>query len=66
MQGNERLDGTWTINEIIRRHPDTVGIFKRVGIDACCGGTLPLGEVTRRHGLDTEALLEELRSAAAA
>lgn len=66
MQVRQQIDGTWTINEIVRQFPETVAIFRRVGVDACCGGALPLGEVTRRHGLDGEALLDELRSAAVA
>ena len=66
MQGEQQIDGTWTINEIIRKFPETLAIFKRVGVDACCGGALQLGEVTRRHGLDGQALLDKLRSAAAA
>ena len=65
MRVDGQIAGTWTINEIIRKNPGTVTIFQRVGIDACCRGALALGEATRRHGLDTEALLDELRSAAA-
>jgi regulator of cell morphogenesis and NO signaling len=66
MQAHQPIDVDWTINEIIRRHPETLGIFTRVGVDTCCGGALPLGEVARRHGLDAAALLDELRLTAAA
>jgi regulator of cell morphogenesis and NO signaling len=50
-----------TVNEAIRQVPSAVTIFKRVGIDACCGGALPIGEAAKRHGLDAEALLSEIR-----
>lgn len=66
MQTHEQIDGDWTINEIVRRHPEAVGIFQRVGIDACCGGALALDEVARHHGLNAAALLDELRLMAAA
>jgi len=53
-----------TVNEAISQVPAAVAMFKRVGIDACCGGALPIGEAARRHKLDTEVLLDELRQLA--
>jgi regulator of cell morphogenesis and NO signaling len=52
-----------TVNEIITQHPATVAVFSRHGIDACCGGGLPLAEVARKHRLDFIALLTELEHA---
>ena len=49
-----------TVNEIITRHPATVAVFRRHGIDSCCGGGLELGEVARRHKIDFVSLLAEL------
>jgi iron-sulfur cluster repair protein YtfE (RIC family) len=49
-----------TVNEIITQRPETVAVFKRLGIDSCCGGALPLAEVARKHGVDFIALLAEL------
>lgn len=50
-----------TVNEAIRRVPASVAIFAGCGIDSCCGGALPIGEAARRHGVDTDALLERIR-----
>lgn len=50
-----------TVNEVIRRVPASVGVFSRHGIDACCGGGLTVKEAARRHGVEPEALLEEIR-----
>lgn len=59
------IDLNDTVNDVIRRHPATVGVFNEYGIDSCCGGALPLATVTERHRIDGAALLEALRSAAA-
>jgi iron-sulfur cluster repair protein YtfE (RIC family) len=49
-----------TVNEIIRRWPDSVAVFNRFGIDACCGGAVPPAEAAARDGADPEALLRML------
>jgi iron-sulfur cluster repair protein YtfE (RIC family) len=54
------------VNEIIAAHPATVAVFHDWGIDACCGGSLPLGTVAQKHGLDLERLLDELNGVARA
>jgi regulator of cell morphogenesis and NO signaling len=54
------LTAEMTVSEIIVQRPKTLGVFHRFGIDACCGGALPLAEVARKHRLDFIALLAEL------
>ena len=49
-----------TVNEVVHQHPGTLAVFKRLGIDTCCGGALPLAEVARKHRIDFIALLAEL------
>jgi regulator of cell morphogenesis and NO signaling len=56
-----RLDDGMTVNEIIGLYPETVEIFNRHGIDACCGGSVPLREAAIRDGADPMAVLGELR-----
>ena len=48
-------EGT-TVNEWIRAHPAAVEVFNRFGIDACCGGAVPVREAAERDGADPEAL----------
>lgn len=55
-----------TVNEIIHRFPAAVRVFHRFGIDACCGGALPLTDAAARHGRSSEELLEALREVVAA
>jgi regulator of cell morphogenesis and NO signaling len=59
------IDPNWSINELLRRHPETVGVFNAFGIDSCCGGGAALFEAAYRDGADPEALLHELRRAVA-
>ena len=49
-----------TVNETIARFPQTVGVFNRFGIDACCGGAVPLDEAAQRDGADPDALYSAL------
>ncbi|HEU0078240.1 MAG TPA: DUF542 domain-containing protein [Longimicrobiaceae bacterium] len=51
---------TRSVNEIIRLWPGTVEVFNRFGIDACCGGAVPVAEAAERDGADPEALRRAL------
>jgi iron-sulfur cluster repair protein YtfE (RIC family) len=54
------IDGDMTINQTIQERPGTVGTFHRLGLDACCGGSLTIRVAAERHGLDPAAVLREL------
>ena len=62
-------DATITVNTIVndavKQYPQTLHVFKSVGIDACCGGALPIGEAARRHQVDVDALLKSIELATA-
>lgn len=49
-----------SVNEVIRRHPATVEVFNRFGIDACCGGAEAVGDAARRDGADPVAVVAAL------
>ncbi|HET8654609.1 MAG TPA: DUF542 domain-containing protein [Longimicrobiaceae bacterium] len=49
-----------SVNEVIRLHPQTVEVFNRFGIDACCGGAAAVPEAASRDGADPGALLAAL------
>lgn len=53
------------VARIATRHPGTIRVFQRHGIDFCCGGKRPLAEVAAEHGLEVKALLQEVTEAAA-
>lgn len=50
-----------TVNELIAGYPATVEVFNRFGIDACCGGAVPVAEAAVRDGADPAALLAAVR-----
>lgn len=54
------LPRSMTVNEAIRLYPRTVELFNRFGIDACCGGAVPIAEAAARDGADVEALMQQL------
>ena len=58
------IDGERMVNEVIRSHPETVEVFNRFGIDACCGGAAPITEAALRDGADPEALIRSLNEVA--
>lgn len=64
MRTEIELDPELTVNEVIRRIPAAVSVFSRHGIDTCCGGDLSVDEAARRHGVDPEKILEEVRGSA--
>ncbi len=52
-----------TVNDIIRLWPATVAVFNSWGIDACCGGAVPVREAAERDGADPVALARALLDA---
>lgn len=60
------LDRSTTVGELVTSHPSAMKIFQRHGIDFCCGGAKSLGEACAEHGLDAQAVLDEIRKQQAA
>ena len=56
------LRSDMTVNDVIRLFPVSVEVFQRFGIDACCGGALPLLAAAARHRVDEDTLLNALAS----
>ncbi|MFN7117370.1 MAG: iron-sulfur cluster repair di-iron protein [Saprospiraceae bacterium] len=49
-----------TIGEIVAQDYRTAGVFKRFGIDFCCGGKRPLEETCEEKGIDITLVENEL------
>lgn len=54
-----------TIRDLVNRDFRAAAVFHRYGIDFCCGGGKPLGEVCRRKRLDEDEVLGEIGRACA-
>ena len=57
------IDTSVSVNEMVARHPETMPVFNRFGLDTCCGGGAPIAEAARRDGADLDALVKALREA---
>lgn len=51
-----------TVNEVLRRFPEAVGLLNKLGLDTCCGGAEPLEEAARAAGQEPEAVLRALEA----
>jgi iron-sulfur cluster repair protein YtfE (RIC family) len=56
------LDREMTVNDTILKYPATLTVFKSLGIDSCCGGSLTLAEAARRHGHDPDLVRKTLEA----
>ena len=52
-----------TISEIVREDYRTADVFKRYGINYCCGGNVSLEDACRLQKLDMELVQQDLRNA---
>lgn len=55
-----KLTPETTVGEIVRALPARSRIFENLGIDYCCGGKKPLGEVCHSKGLDPATVIAML------
>jgi regulator of cell morphogenesis and NO signaling len=60
------IDTTVSVDQMVARHPETMPVFNRFGLDTCCGGGAPIAEAARRDGANLDELVQALRDALAA
>jgi regulator of cell morphogenesis and NO signaling len=54
-----------TVGQLVVERPARARVFERLGIDYCCGGTIPLAEACQKKGLPLDNVLRELDRAEA-
>lgn len=54
-----------TLGHIAVQLPGATAVFRRLKLDFCCGGQLPLGQAVASAGLDVDSVLSELSALAA-
>jgi len=64
MAENKKIQQDLTVNDCIRLHPSTIGVFTKFNIDSCCGGAVSIKEAALRDGADIEALMKEINEKA--
>lgn len=55
-----------TINQVIKKYPEVIGVFNRFRVDSCCGGARTLEETAREDKVHLNDLLAALNEAAIA
>ncbi len=51
-----------TVAEMVSDNINTAHIFKKYGIDFCCGGDVSIAEACKKHHVDLEKILNELNN----
>jgi regulator of cell morphogenesis and NO signaling len=54
------VDPAWTVNDLLRHIPESAATLSRLGIDMCCGGSLPIAEAAAAVGTTLEAIAADL------
>lgn len=52
------------VNDCIRLHPNTIGVFTRFKIDSCCGGAVSIEDAATRDGARLDELMTAINEAA--
>lgn len=52
-----------TVHEALGRTEGARAVFRRFGLDTCCGGELPVAVAAEHHGVELELLLDALAAA---
>ncbi len=55
-----------SVGEIASENPEKIGVFKKYGVDFCCGGSKTLKDVCEESGIDRLLIVDELKSPSAA
>ncbi|MFI5151835.1 MAG: DUF542 domain-containing protein [Chitinophagales bacterium] len=56
----QKIDSNALVNEIVANNYRTAAVFRKYGIDFCCGGKQPLNKACALFGLSEDMLLKEL------
>ena len=59
----ETITSDMVINDVIRKHPETIRVFNEYKVDSCCGGGAPIEVTARRDGVDVDGLVRALNAA---
>jgi len=57
------ITGDMVINEVIKKHPSTIGVFNDFKVDIGCGGEHSIAATSKKDGVDVEVLVKALNVA---
>ena len=56
----ETITRDMVINDVIKKHPETIKVFNEYKVDSCCGGGASIETTAKRDGVDVESLVNAL------
>ena len=62
METNEDVLLLKSVGEIASENPEKIGVFKKYGVDFCCGGSKTLKDVCEESGIDQLLIADELNN----
>lgn len=60
----EKITKTMIVNDAIKQHPKTIGVFNEFHIDSCCGGAVSIEDAAKRDKANLDALMKRLNEVA--
>ena len=59
-RSTKKINPDWSVSEIVNADYRTADVFRKYGIEFCCGGKWPLRTVCELKNLDINAVNSEL------
>lgn len=59
----ESITRDMVINDVIRKHPETIKVFNEYKVDSCCGGGASIETTAKRDGIEVDPLVKALNVA---
>jgi len=59
----ETITRDMIINDVIKKHPQTIKVFNDYKVDSCGGGGAPIETTVKRDGIDVDRLHKTLNEA---
>ncbi|HEY3347973.1 MAG TPA: DUF542 domain-containing protein [Nitrospirota bacterium] len=61
---SKKITEEMSLNDVVRKYPQTIAVMNRFKIDSCCGGSRSVGQTIGEDKLDAQEFLKALNEAA--
>jgi regulator of cell morphogenesis and NO signaling len=56
------ISEAWSVNDTLRRYPESIAVFNHLGVDSCCGGGASLADAARKAGIEPAEMMRVLNA----
>ena len=60
----DKVTKKMVVNDCIKLHPNTIGVFTKFRIDSCCGGAVSIEDAATRDNAPLDELMKAINEAA--